>query len=662
VLAAVALSMRFGTHAISAAVTFLLPWRTTSLLSSPRMTISNMTCDYVRQPLNHFALPRHSSPHYYQRYCTYDEFAPVPVTAETPVLFYTGNESPLETYINHTGLIWQLAPVLQATVVFAEHRYEGKSLPPFDIPHCLAYSSSVQAIADYARLIELHYQPRPVIVFGGSYGGMLSSWMRMQYPNLVAGAIAGSAPIWGLPLTNDKIDGAAAVIDHGLRQPYPPTKTTIHSLTREDSENHCSDNMRAAWPLMQVLSETPEGREILTTAFSLCSPMQQADEVSALIGWAQSPWFDLAEGSFPYPSSYIPFALTHNSDVVLPAWPLQAACWKASRLAVDLGIDIVGDASDVRFTATYGDSNLSIAVDWGNATALHLDGVRVQDSLTIRDVLSSVRDAVGVWFNMTSDLKCYNLTAAPNRSPFKRGNNRGRRRGEGERLSIPSFMSLSRTALDQRRLSVDTKPYSNSTASCKQRIQEDGSWPALCCNEEMSLIITEARGLGGDMFWPPSHPRGTKGHADIVAYNEANNQTIDDSCKDPHGSFGFPNASGDPWSTWLDTVYGGTRIESHSNIVFSNGLLDPWSAAGVYIVNPTAPDFQSSSSSPEIGLYIQNITKTGGMIALIMEYGGHHTDLMYDDPADPPSIRYARQVEKDYIELWIQEWNSAQKR
>ena len=90
--------------------------------------------------------------------------------------YYTA--SPLST---QTGLIWELAPKFGARIVFAEHRYEGLSLPPKNISKdCLGYSSTIQALADYARLLEEELNPNqiaPVIVFGGSYGGMLSAWM-----------------------------------------------------------------------------------------------------------------------------------------------------------------------------------------------------------------------------------------------------------------------------------------------------------------------------------------------------------------------------------------------------------------------------------------------------------------------------------------------------
>lgn len=77
--------------------------------------------------------------------------------------------------------MWELAPKFGARIVFVEHRYEGESLPPKNLSvDCLSYASTIQALADYARILEEELNPNnvaSVIVFGGSYGGMLSAWM-----------------------------------------------------------------------------------------------------------------------------------------------------------------------------------------------------------------------------------------------------------------------------------------------------------------------------------------------------------------------------------------------------------------------------------------------------------------------------------------------------
>ena len=70
-------------------------------VASDRMSIANMTCHFFEQPLNHF-VPRGRSPAYLERYCTYDEFADRHDN-KSPIFFYTGNESPLEQYINQVG-------------------------------------------------------------------------------------------------------------------------------------------------------------------------------------------------------------------------------------------------------------------------------------------------------------------------------------------------------------------------------------------------------------------------------------------------------------------------------------------------------------------------------------------------------------------------------
>lgn len=415
---------------------------------SPPFTIANMTCDFFVQPLNHFDLPRNKSGFFQQRFCYYngyvdnnkinhddDDDDESTALDQAPVFLYTGNESPLEEYINHTGLIWESAPQFGAQVVFVEHRYEGKSLPNPDIPNCLAYSASYQALADYANFIENYLfgtvngqrsSRRPVIVFGGSYGGMLSAWIRMMYPHLVTGAIAGSAPIGGFPTNRPKsIDAAFTVIRHGLTQPYPPTaakSTGQQDADNGDEKNHCADNLLAAWPLVQILSQEETGRKLLQESFRLCE--KPTTNAQILTSWAQSPWFDLAEGSFPYPSSYITFALTHRL-VNLPAWPLQAACWKHSELHKDWDIKFEGSQTNVLYNITYGDSGLTVAVDWDEATPFtpcnqrghdrqHCLEASLRGSESIRGLLESVRNAVSVWYNVTKDIPCFDLTAAPN--------------------------------------------------------------------------------------------------------------------------------------------------------------------------------------------------------------------------------------------------------
>ncbi|KAM4682289.1 lysosomal Pro-X carboxypeptidase isoform 1-T1 [Amazona ochrocephala] len=86
-----------------------------------------------------------------------------------------------------------------------------------------------------------------------------------------------------------------------------------------------------------------------------------------------------------------------------------------------------------------------------------------------------------------------------------------------------------------------------------------------------------------------------------------------------------------PRPSWILSMYGGKNISSHSNIIFSNGGLDPWSAGGV----------------------TQNISDS--LVAIVIPDGAHHLDLRSRNPLDPKSVQQARALEICYMKQWIKE-------
>jgi hypothetical protein len=348
---------------------------------------------------------------------------------------------------------------------------------------------------------------------------------------------------------SEKFDASARVIKKALDLPYPPTKST-----NETELNHCSNNLLAAWPLIQTLAENGKG-DFLQKVFRLCKPIE-ADDVPDFLAWAQSIWFDLAEGSFPYPSSYIPFALLHKK-VNLPAWPLQAACYETSELHKDWGVRFSGNVSDVRYNITYGSGKFTLHIDWDQITKA--DSININEPILTSDdqivgLLENVRDALSIWYNVTKDVQCYDYNnAAPNTKLKK------------ERVMYQGLHSI--VSKEERLLRDDS---ASPAEKCQAEMDRTGSWEPLCCNDEVNLVITEATGLGGDFYWPPSNARNIKSYDDLVK-----NATFE-PCDDPDGSFGYSKETIDPFSTWMDSFYGGTFMKGHSNILFSNGLLDPW--------------------------------------------------------------------------------------
>uniref|UniRef100_A0A5F8HAR8 Prolylcarboxypeptidase n=1 Tax=Monodelphis domestica TaxID=13616 RepID=A0A5F8HAR8_MONDO len=88
-----------------------------------------------------------------------------------------------------------------------------------------------------------------------------------------------------------------------------------------------------------------------------------------------------------------------------------------------------------------------------------------------------------------------------------------------------------------------------------------------------------------------------------------------------------------PRPLWIPTVFGGKNISSHSNIIFSNGALDPWYAGGV------------------------NENITDNLVSIVIPDGAHHLDLRARNIDDPQSVLFARAKEVEYMKKWIEQFN-----
>ena len=78
------------------------------------------------------------------------------------ILFYAGNEAPINAFWVNTGFIrTDLAKALKCSVIYAEHRYYGTSWPFGDdktsqLPQNTKYLSVEQTLRDYVNLLDFY--------------------------------------------------------------------------------------------------------------------------------------------------------------------------------------------------------------------------------------------------------------------------------------------------------------------------------------------------------------------------------------------------------------------------------------------------------------------------------------------------------------------------
>ncbi|MBA0806966.1 hypothetical protein Gohar_022806 [Gossypium harknessii] len=213
---------------------------------------------YFPQTLDHFSFHPKSSKIFYQKYLINTQYW----HKGAPIFVYTGNEGDIEWFAANTGFMLDIAPKFRALLLFIEHRFYGESMPfgkdSYQSAKTLGYLNSQQALADFAVLIRslkqnLSSEASPVVVFGGSYGGMLAAWFRLKYPHIAIGALASSAPI----LQFDKIIPWSSFYD-------------AVSLDFKDVSQNCYEVIKGSWAELVAISNQKQALAELSKAFRTC--------------------------------------------------------------------------------------------------------------------------------------------------------------------------------------------------------------------------------------------------------------------------------------------------------------------------------------------------------------------------------------------------------
>lgn len=282
-------------------------WKNSAATSAPvaKYHVRNYT-----QILDHFSFVPESYQTFQQRYLINSDHWGGAST-KSPIFVYTGNEGFIEWFTQNAGFMFDIAPQFKAMLVFIEHRFYGHSMPfgsqeaAYSNSSTRGFFSSAQALADFATLItdlkrNFSAEDSPVVVFGGSYGGMLAAWFRLKYPHIAIGAVSSSAPI----LYFDNIT--------------PPDSfgNIVSQDFRIESEN-CFKVIKGSWNVIANMTSTSEGLKSLRNALRICKSNSDSDIAGNLEQWLYDAYDYTAMTDYPVAANFVQS---------LPAFPVKQMC------------------------------------------------------------------------------------------------------------------------------------------------------------------------------------------------------------------------------------------------------------------------------------------------------------------------------------------------
>jgi pimeloyl-ACP methyl ester carboxylesterase len=296
----------------------------------------NVTEYWFDTVVDHYNFRPTSEPTFPLRYLVNDQYYD---NSSSPVLFYAGNEADIFQFVNNSGFLWEAAQHFQAMVVFAEHRYYGKSFP-FGSPQValtpqnISFLTVEQAMADFnwlQRHIRQKWHMAPdaaFVVAGGSYGGNLALWLRLKNPNLWAGALASSA----------------TPLKHLLRQ-----SNAFHRIVAEvygNVSDACPNLIRQGWHELYEDVKTSHGRQRIKTEMRLCRVPEKyndavVDMANQIHGWIAAALETMVQYGYPYPTNFF---------APVPGYPFKVAC--VNMLREDSGLGALRTAAQVYYNYT----------------------------------------------------------------------------------------------------------------------------------------------------------------------------------------------------------------------------------------------------------------------------------------------------------------------
>lgn len=265
-----------------------------------------------------------------------------------PIFFCPGGESDVMAGYNHNGLMFEFGERVGALLLFPEHRYYGQTLPfgPVD--------SYTREHVGFLTIEQALADYITVLRAVRAEYKVLSTTPVIafggSYPGELAAFLRFAYP--------DDVDGSLAAsapvrYHQGLQPPVPAGSFfKIVTDTFANTDPTCPTLVRRAFVRIDSLAATLAGRAVVTKALRLCTPLADgADALHMLALWIENAFALLGMINYPYATGGF------------VAHPLAASCE---------------------------------AMRQGGGSA--------------ESLLSDLADAVGIAYNNTGDLTCFNIT------------------------------------------------------------------------------------------------------------------------------------------------------------------------------------------------------------------------------------------------------------